>query len=263
MSLVNAISVPRLNTYKTSFNCSPDEEALKYYYWNQALSAEIYVLLHNIEICLRNRIHTALSLSISELNKDTISDNYTWYEFFDFDVPDKNDPTKIVLGETGKAVASAKRKLSQKRMRNTPQNVISNIDFGAWRHILGISHCKNGEIIKWDKINPKVFVHYADIGNRAKRKALMDRLREIGLLRNRVAHLEPVWKYKQRKIANRIIAEPSSPEEIFSNLNQEIAATVRFMSWLCMDTYSFYIKTKSYQNLQKLIQHQTIQDFGL
>ncbi|WP_218015318.1 Abi family protein [Acinetobacter sp. NEB 394] len=263
MSLVDAISSPRLNTYKTSFNCNFDNDALKYYYWNQAISAEIYVLLHNIEICLRNRIHTALSLNISELNNDTLSDNYKWYEFFDFNVPDKDDPTKMVLGETGKVVASAKRKLSQKRMRKTPQNVISNIDFGAWRHIFQISHCKNGEVIEWDKINPKIFVHYGDIRNREKRKVVMDRLREIGLLRNRVAHLEPVWKFKERKIGNRVIAEPSSPTQIFSNLNQEIAATVRFLGWLCTDTYSFYIKTKSYKNLQKLIQHQTIQDFGL
>lgn len=262
MSLVNAISSPRLNTYKISFNCN-DTDALKYYYWNQALSAEIYVLLHNIEICLRNRIHTALSLNISKLNNDTLSDNYKWYEFFDFDVPDKDDPTKMVLGETGKAVASAKRKLSQKRIRKTPQNVISNIDFGAWRHILRTSHCKNGEVIDWDKINPKIFMHYSDIRNRAKRKVVMDRLREIGLLRNRMAHLEPVWKFKERKIGNRTIAEPSSPAQIFSNLNQEIAAIVRFLNWLCEDTYNFYIKTKSYQNLQKLIQHQTIQNFDL
>lgn len=263
MSLVNAISSPRLNTYKISFNCNHDADALKYYYWNQALSAEIYVLLHNIEICLRNRIHTALSLNISKLNNETLSDNYKWYEFFDFDVPDKDDPTKMVLGETGKAVASAKRKLSQKRIRKTPQNVISNIDFGAWRHILRTSHCKNGEVIEWDTINPKIFVHYGDIRNRAKRKVVMDRLREIGLLRNRMAHLEPVWKFKERKIGDRIIAEPSSRTQIFSNLNQEIAATVRFLSWLCEDTHNFYTKTKSYQDLQKLIQHQTIQNFDL
>lgn len=263
MSLVNAISIPRLNTYKTSFNCNDDIEALKYYYWNQALSAEIYVLLHNIEICLRNRIHVALSLNISEVNREILSDNYKWYDFFDFDVPNKDDPTKMVLGGTGKAIASAKRKLNQKRMRETPQNIISNIDFGAWRHILMTSHCKNGIVIDWDKINPKIFVHYGHIGNRQKRQAVMERLREIGLLRNRVAHLEPVWKYKERKIAGRKISEPSSIDEIFSNLKQEIAATVRFMSWVCVDTHNFYTKTESYKKLQKLIQHQEIENFGL
>lgn len=263
MSLVKVISIPRLNTYKTSFNCSSDEEALKYYYWNQALSAEIYVLLHNIEICLRNRIHTSLSLNISKLNNEICSDNYNWYDFFDFDVRDKRDPTRTVLGETGKALDSAKRKLKQKRMRETPQNVISNVDFGAWRHILSISHCKESKIIDWHKINPQIFVSYGDIGNRSKRQAVMDRLKEIGLLRNRMAHLEPVWKYKERKIAGLRISEPSNPKEIFANLNKEILATTRFLSWLCEDTYNFYIKTKSFNALKKLIQHETIQNFDL
>lgn len=263
MSLVNTISSPRLNTYKISFDCNHDADALKYYYWNQALSAEIYVLLHNIEICLRNRIHSALSLNISELNNDTISDNYKWYEHFDFNVPDKKDTTKMILGETGKAVESAKRKLSQKKIRKTPQNVISNIDFGAWRHILRTSHYKSRKTIEWDKINSQIFVHYRDIGSRAKRKVVMDRLREIGLLRNRMAHLEPVWKFKERKIGDRTIAEPSSAAQIFSNLNQEIAAIAKFLNWLCEDTYNFYIKTNSYHNLQKLIQPQAIHNFIL
>lgn len=44
--------------------------------------------------------HVALVLNISELNRETLSDNYKWYEFFDFDVPNKDDPPKMVLGET-------------------------------------------------------------------------------------------------------------------------------------------------------------------
>lgn len=205
----------------------------------------------------------ALSLNISVLNKESLSDNYKWYEYFDFDVRSKTDPTKMVLGRTGQAIQSAKRKLSQKKMRKTPQNVISNIEFGSWWHILMISHCNQGVIIDWDKINPKIFVHYGDIRNKRRRQAVMDRLREIGLLRNRVAHLEPVWKYKERNIAGKRIPEPSSPEEIFANLKQEIATTVKFMSWLCVHTHDFYIKTDSYAKLLKLIQHEEIESFGL
>lgn len=268
MPLVDVISTHRLSSYKKSFNCGSDEEALLYYYWNQALSAEIYVLLHNIEICLRNRMHTALSLYVSQLNKAS-SDNYNWYDFLDFDVPCKEDPSQIVLGETGSAMESAKRKLRQKKMKITPQNVVSNVEFGAWRHILSTSHCHNlspnnrRALIEWDKINPQIFAHYKDIGNRNKRILVMDRLREIGLLRNRMAHLEPVWKYKKRVIGNNTIREPSTILEIFSNLNQEIAATVRFLSWLCSDTHDFYIKTMSYNNLQQLIQYKNIANFKL
>lgn len=262
MPLIDVISTSRLSTYKTSFLCS-DEEALKMYYWNQALSSEIYVLLHNIEVCLRNRMHTTLSLYISNLNKVEVTDNYKWYEFFDFDVPDKEDKSKKVLGETGKAVNSSKRKLRSKKLPLTPQNVISNIDFGAWRHILKISHLKNKTAIEWHKVNPNIFVHYRSINNWDKRKLLMDRLREIGLLRNRMAHLEPVWKYKERKIGGRIILEPLTPEEIFLNLNQEIMATVRFLNWLCEETHDFYIQTESFKKLYSLIQPQSIEKFKL
>lgn len=262
MPLIDVISTSRLNTYKTSFLCS-DEEALKMYYWNQALSSEIYVLLHNVEVCLRNRMHTALSLYLSDLNKVEVTDNYKWYEFFDFEVPDKKDRSQKILGETGKALNSAKRKLSNKKLLPTPQNVISNIEFGAWRHILKISHLKNKKAIDWNTINPSIFVHYRDIRNGYKRMVLMDRLREIGLLRNRMAHLEPVWKYKERKIGKQIILEPITPEEIFANLNQEIMATVRFLNWLCVETYDFYIQTESFKKLHSLIQPQSIEKFKL
>lgn len=269
MPLVQVISTHRLSSYKKSFNCSSDEEALKYYYWNQALSSEIYVLLHNIEICLRNRIHTALSLYVSQLNKESSSENYNWYDFFDFEIPSKENHKVLIIGETGQTIESSKKKLSKKRMDITPQNVISNLDFGAWRHILNISHCnnlthtKNRVVIDWSKINPQIFVHYKDIGNKNKRLFLMDRLREIGLLRNRVAHLEPVWKYKQREIGGNIIREPSTVLEIFGNLRQEIAVTVKFLGWLCNETHDFYLKTASYRNLQELIQYRTIADFNL
>lgn len=262
MPLVDAISIPRLSTYKTSFHCS-DEQALQYYYWNQALSSEIYVLLHNIEVCLRNRIHPSLSLYVSELNEVPITENYQWYDYFYFDVPSKRNKSEMVLGRTGQSVESAKTKLRNRKMSLTPQNVISNIEFGTWWHILKTSHLKGKKIIEWGKINPQIFVHYRDIKNVDKRNLLMDRLREIGLLRNRMAHLEPVWKFKERKIGTSKILEPSTPEEIFSNLNQEVLATVRFLGWLCEETHQFYIQTQSFKELQRLLQHQNIENFKL
>lgn len=262
MPLVDTISAPRLNTYITSFSCS-ENSALDKYHWNQALSSELYVLLHNIEVCLRNRIHTALSLYTSEVNKVAITDNYNWYDFFNFEIPDKKDRSKKILGETGKAIELAKKKLRRKKLPENPQNVISNIDFGTWRHVLTINSLIDNKTIQWSKITPKIFIYYKDINNSKKRRLLMDRLREIGLLRNRVAHLEPVWKYKQRTIGENVIAEPKTPEEIFSNLQKEIMANVRFLKWLCEETHDFYVKTASFQRLQALTKEDYMKDFKL
>ena len=69
--------------------------------------------------------------------------------------------------------------------------------------------------------------------------------------------------YKKRKVGGRIILEPTNPEEVFANLNQEIMATVRFLNWLCKETYDFYIQTESFKKLQNLIKPESIEKFRL
>lgn len=100
MSNINSINIHRLSSYKHIFNCASDTEALKFYYWNQAVSAELYVLLHNIEVCLRNRIHEVLSFDASNQQ----SRNYTWFDKLYLKKPDGSSPPVYVDTVLGKSI---------------------------------------------------------------------------------------------------------------------------------------------------------------
>ena len=259
MSTINSISSPRLSSYRTIFNCPTDPEALKFYFWNQAVTSELYVLLHNIEICLRNRIHEVLSLEAS----NQVSHNYAWYDQFDFTIPNAtNRNGQPKLSKTGEAIAKVITDLQTKGKALTPQNVICNIEFGKWYYILKTTKYKNGNPIDWNTSYPLIFKNYSNF-SKSGRSALFSRVDEVRLLRNRVAHLEPVWKFSTKKVNGKIVAAPTNYNDVMLRLNEEISWAVNVLNWLCNDSHDHYIHTNSYRRLRILVTDPGIMYFAI
>lgn len=248
MSNINSISNARLSFYKSIFQCGSDQEALRYYYWNQAVSAELYVLLHNLEVCLRNRIHEELSLALS----NQTSSNYAWYDQFDFSLPGFDRFGQPNLTITGKSIDKVKGELTTKGKPLTPQNIICNLEFGKWPHILKTRNLKNGTAIDWATFFPAIFPQYNHSSKRL-RKRLFERLEEVRLLRNRVAHLEPVWKFDSKTINGSHVPAPTDLGTVLNRLNKEISWTINVLEWLCTDTHKHYIQTNSFRKLRMLV----------
>ena len=225
-SLIRSISYARLSSYRHAFNCT-DEEALHYYYWNQVLSSELYILTHNIEICFRNQIHNELSKEVSFVKKGNTLDNFNWFDFFEFLIPDANSPSGKKLNQTGEAFKKIKKDLIRKNVPTTPQNIVSNLEFGKWAYILRTRSYNDGKPIDWVKCLAKIFPNL----NTSKKK--------------------------NREAMN------ATPDEILKRLEIEIYWATTFLKWLCEDTYNSYIKTNSYKKLLKLITIDGISDFEL
>lgn len=249
MSNINSISNARLSFYKSIFECESDDQAtLKYYYWNQAVSAELYVLLHNLEVCLRNRIHEEVSLKVS----NQVSKNFAWYDQFDFSKPGFDQHGQPNQSKTGQAIQNVKDDLTTKRKAHTPQNIICNLEFGKWPFILKTKKLKNGTSIDWNTLLQSIFPHY-NLSTKKHRTNLFDRLEEVRLLRNRVAHLEPVWKFDSKTINGSHVPAPTDLGTVLTRLNKEISWTINVLEWLCTDSHKHYIQTNSYRKLRMLV----------
>lgn len=253
MANINSISTFRLTHYKKIFNCATDVEALKYYYWNQAISAEIYILLHNIEICLRNRIHEVLSNDASLQQ----SLNFAWFDRLYLMKPDPQNPQKVIDTVLGSAIKKVKRDLGQKNKPPHPHNIICNLEFGKWKYVLLTKTYKDprgrsGNAIDWNTLFPLIFPQFMNHGRKSSQK-ILDRLTEISKLRNRVAHLEPVWKFEAKVFNKTVIPAPKDEVTALDRLGKEINWAIVFLSWICQDSYDHYINTNSFKRLQNLI----------
>lgn len=249
MSNLDSISLPRLSTYKSIFGSSTEIEALKFYYWNQAVSAELYVLLHNLEICFRNRIHEVLSLEASL----QASKNFAWYDQFDFSISGNTSNGKPRLSKTGEAIDKVKTDLQKKGKQLTPQNIICNLELGKWTYILKTRNFKNGSAIDWKKLFPLIFRNYSNFSTKKGLSSLFSRLEEVRLLRNRIAHLEPVWKFGSKTVNGTTVNAPTNTGQVIARLNKEITWTTHVLEWICKDSYNHYIGTNSYRKLRILV----------
>lgn len=268
--IITSISLPRLSSYKTIFCCTSEEDCIHYYRWNQALSSELYILLSNIEISLRNRIHTVLSEEVSFKFNNLINNNFSWYDHFNFIELDRQGNPKtdrngnFIYTETGKAFRKITHNKRGINLNLLPQIIISKLEFGKWSYVLLAKKYNNGDLIDWNKLFPLIFPNFVGLDS-SKHQTIIDRIKAVKSWRNRLAHLEPVWKFSDIKhpvTGQILISEPRNQLEVTQRLNAEIRRTVELLFWLCTDTHDHYRVTKSYQNLQDLITNEGITNFS-
>jgi hypothetical protein len=266
--LIKSISSPRLSSYKNIFSCTDDESCFPYYLWNQQLSSELYVLMSNIEICLRNKIHIVLSEEVSLKFTETIESNFSWYDHFSFIEVDRHGNRVLdrhgneIFTETGKAF----RKITHNRGRNLnrlPQIIISKLEFGKWSYVLSAKKYNDGDLIDWNTLFPLIFPSFTGMDS-SKHQGIIERIRVVRSWRNRLAHLEPVWKFKDIKeaVTGRVLVRaPRNQAEVIRRLNAEIRRALELLLWLCPETHTHYKASDSYKKLLFWASHEGISKF--
>jgi len=98
--------------------------------------------------------------------------------------------------------------------RDNPDSIIPGLSFGFWVRLLSSANEPNIWTVGLHKSFPR----------KTKRSDLHDRLRKMNLIRNRVAHLEPVDTYSLTQIANESLSliHPIAP-----NLDEFMAKEFR------------------------------------
>ena len=180
-----ALSPERLETYLRHTN-GDQVLALRLYTWNTAVSAAFYGPLQALEVSLRNALHEQLYAAYGE----------RWYE----------NPAAGLAGNTLRKVEEAKRKLERSRYTLEPSRLITELSFGFWVGLLGHGGQRNDqnqgkasyEMTLW-----RPALHRAFPNVRISRKAAHRPLDYLRMVRNRIAHHEPIFsRYLEKDYAS-------------------------------------------------------------
>ncbi len=172
-----AIAKPRLDSYRRYFHVTLDE-AVGLYMWNIELSSCISALLCHFEIALRNNVHRAMSHFYSR----GTSASYAWYD--------------TIWAQLTPHLRDKITAVRQKHKKPGPDEIVSRLTFGFWPGVINIVDARYA-----GTLFPAIFPNHplnavpSDWLDANKRKLALAYLTEMNIIRNRLAHHEPVWKF--------------------------------------------------------------------
>ena len=164
--------------------------ALELYEFTVLLSGKIFGLLHGLEVMVRNAAHHALTASYG---------TPVWYDVAPLS-PYWQDQVTAAKGKPGAA--------------GRPGKVIAELTFGFWVDLLKASNHR----ALW--VNQKLNRAFPNAAGKT-RFDIHDRLKAIHLLRNRLAHHEPILSASGVYNGNIVIPLPW---------------LIECMEWVCFDT---------------------------
>ena len=172
----DTLSIERFATY-LAWASGDRDRAVDLYTLNTKLSECLYAPLHMLEVSLRNRIH----LVMSEASGD---------RWFDRPECQANRYQADMLAKATETLAAGKDA--------APGAIVAALTFGFWTAMLGAEY-ENLWQTRLHRIAKR------SDGKGLKRKDLSRPLTQIRLLRNRIAHHEPILAWNLRKHHDAIL----------------------------------------------------------
>jgi hypothetical protein len=160
-TLVDALSTERFGTYLTWAD-GDDALAIRLYSFNVSLSAALYGPLHMLEITLRNIADRALTTAFG----------MDWMD----------DRAALVTNYQQRCVADAYNDLMREGKAATHAQMVAELNFGFWSSLFGRTPGNH----LWRVLRP-IFQTKG-----LQRSDIAAQLKDFRLLRNRVAHYEPI-----------------------------------------------------------------------
>lgn len=261
-ALVEAISLPRLSSYRKFFHTQTDEEALGLYRWNEDVSTAFSRTIAWIEIVLRNRFHAALS---QRYGTKGVGRSRDWFAHLVMSAQSRESVQKITHDANGKMRSPAA----------TPDDVVSKLTFGFWSTLMSVRRDAGGVAVPWAQILPEVVP-----GHRQKedaywaaqihQDALFARLDLCKHMRNRIAHHEPLWKQGELKAEARprkrrqlvaALPAPRSPQEALERLQLLNHRLTELLHWLSPEVARMVKTGAHHQHCLNLLTPDTLQTY--
>ncbi|WP_219214764.1 Abi family protein [Variovorax boronicumulans] len=242
--VIQAISHVRLGSYRRFFQAGTDLEALGLYQWNEDLREAFARTTDLIEVVLRNKFHAALSQRYGQLGSAGSRDWYAHLRLPQKSFEKVRDITHV----------SNRGNWRPRQPARTPDDVVSNLTFGFWPRLLDVSTDTNQVAVPWNHIIPDVLPgHRQRVETywrpQAHQDAFFARLDLCNDLRNRIAHLEPIWKLGplREEARNRpgrqvnIVDGPTrTPQESLDRLRLIDDRLIELLHWLSPTLASLY-----------------------
>jgi len=160
-TLVDALSTERFSTY-LAWAGGDDVLATRLYSFNISLSSALYGPLHMLEITLRNVADRAMTTA--------------------FGVDWMDDPAALVTNYQQRCSVDAYNNLMREGKAATHAQMVAELNFGFWSSLFG--RTPNNHL--WRVLRP--IFHAKGL----QRSGIAAQLKDFRLLRNRVAHYEPI-----------------------------------------------------------------------
>jgi hypothetical protein len=163
-----------------------DRAALELYERNARLSADVWVVIADIEIVLRNIVADAVRDHHSAVRPGTA---HRWYD----------DPSWFTNGkwfstQTLRSINVAKNRVNDPGVGAAPRppegRVIAELTLGFWRYLLIARY----EHSLWNPAIRAQFPALSHLSGTDSRRQVYDRTEKLKALRNRVAHHEPIYE---------------------------------------------------------------------
>jgi hypothetical protein len=168
LTLEQRISAERFAPYRAAAG-GDLARALRRYERNTEISAAFWAVLSDLEIVVRNAMHERLSAwSAATYGQPD------WYR----------DRGKIFTAQTTGDINAARRHAAAFGRAQSPGRIIAELPFGFWRFLLSSRY----ERSLW---LPCLRDAFPGIRGRGMRRDVHDAMRDLHLLRNRIAHHEP------------------------------------------------------------------------
>lgn len=245
------MSEPRMRAYRVGFRTKSDAELLGVYLWAQATSAAFQPFISLTEVTLRNAIHVSLSLQTSGHQ----SDSYPWY--------DQHAPGGLVLTNPSKTASSVDELLLtatglRRNPQPTPDKVVSELSFGVWSDVLASQLPR----LHQARTFTDVFSNYpnskpAHWSHGPNRVLIVDRVKKLQKLRNRVSHFEPVWS---RSTFQGAQAGPHWSQAVRA-LRVCKGELEELLQWISLPSWEIYRDSFAAQWLNRLITTDAVKSF--
>jgi len=176
----SAVSDARLAGFRLA-SADTEDQIIGRYLWNVALSEATLAPLHFLEIALRNSFNDYFARKFGNL----------WFV-----------DRQVLFPEDRGEVFDVQLNLeAEGKDPDNPGQVIAGLMLGFWLRLLDKRYAKNGPRRLWDTALDQIFP-YLNPPSKASRgiSFVRSRLYSVRLLRNRVAHHEPIWRGIKRDL---------------------------------------------------------------
>ena len=251
------LSAPRLATYRSFYAPANDSELYGLYCWNENIASLFRFLINSVEIAMRNGFHRELSLRYGATAGTASSD---WYN---------------ELALTGKTLDNIQWVThAWRRGRPTaplvpapsPDTVVAKQTFGFWKNLFDVQTTLGGANVPWGSIMPTLLPNHRQrqpgYWSLTRRGEIWARIDLVGNLRNRIAHLEPIWKsgplYEEARAARGysplvIDAPPATPADALARLRLTRDRSLELLSWFSAARADDFLRSEAHHRLNFLL----------
>ncbi|MFJ3057736.1 hypothetical protein [Herbaspirillum sp. NPDC087042] len=256
-----------MSTIEAFFRTTSEKDLLGCYAWNQAIGARLLPLLADVEVSLRNALHRAVSQYFGK------ADSFDWM------MPRANPvhaahptappflPARHKLSPKSKDdVAVVMQKIRGRKPDGyvlTPDDIVAALPLGFWEVLIGgLGHKSQPEGLQ-EAILAMVFPHAPDTlatpyGSPAFRQRVIDLLKRIREVRNRIGHHDALWVTPEFNRTGVVGYFPRRPRHTVNSLRCFAGNICWFAGWIDPDISTYLRNSDHWWSLQLLLDRQAL-----